>query len=223
MGPALLAALRKETAPPSGRRAPVLGNAQRRRVLEHFCLRPCGQIGEAAKELGLSPATVRFHALRLAQSDYLVRAGPSFTPAGLIGPDDLPLFTAVSPAHARRVLGAVYADGGLSTVELARAAGTSRQSAAALLGTFERLGLVTRVSDGRFVRVYPTRGIEERRERNRPRAKLFCDALLRRLEAEGAVPVVLRRTDDELQVRIGRGAAKASLRLPLEPFGALLG
>ncbi len=222
MGRALLDAMRKEAAPAPERKEPVLGNPQRRRVLEFFCLRPCGHVGEAAKVLGLSPATVRFHALRLARADYLVRAGPSFVPAGLVGPEDVPLFAALAPAPARRVLAAAYADAGLSTSELARAAGTSRQSAATLLGTLERLRLVTRVSDGRFVRVYPTRGIEERRERNRPRAKQFCDALLRRLDAEGEAPEVLRRTEEELQVRIGRGASKAALRLPLEPHGALL-
>ncbi len=222
MGRALLAALRKEPPALPVSKEGVLGNPQRRRVLQYLCLHPCGSIAEVAKALGLSPATVRFHALRLAASEYVIAGGPSFLPAGLVEGEDIPLFEALATAGARRVLAAVFGTTGLTVTELAEAVGMSRQGTAALLDTFESLGLVSRVADGRFVRVYPTRALEERRDRTKPRRKHFCDALLRRLEQEGEGPEVLRRTDTEVHLRFGRGLAKATLELSIEPFSALL-
>ena len=66
MGRALLAAMRNEPVATPVSKEGILGNPQRRRVLQYLCLHPCGSIGEVAKALQLSPATIRFHALRLA-------------------------------------------------------------------------------------------------------------------------------------------------------------
>jgi len=222
MGRALLAALHREGTPPPGPKAPVLGNPQRRRVFQFLCLHPSATIAEVAKALGLSPATVRFHAQRLVQAEYLVPTGSSFVPAGLVGPDDVPIFRALASASSRRALAAAYAGAGLAVGELAGAAGMSRQGIADLLDTFERLHLVSRVADGRHVRVYPTRTLEEKQERHRARAAQFCDDLLQRLEAGGQAPEVLRRTPTELQVRLGRGSSKTTLQLSIEPFSSLL-
>ncbi|TLZ59641.1 MAG: winged helix-turn-helix transcriptional regulator [Methanobacteriota archaeon] len=222
MGRALLAALRKEPAAPPVSREGVLGNPQRRRVLQYLCLHPCGSIAEAAKALRVSPATVRFHALRLAAAEYVVAVGPSFLPTGLVDGEDVPMFEALATAGVRRLLAAAFANTGLTVTELAEAVGMSRQGTAALLDSFESLGLVSRVADGRFARVYPTRALEERRDRAKPRRKQFCDSLLRRLESEGEAPEVLRKTDAVVHVRFGRGTSKATLELSVEPFSALL-
>ena len=213
MGRALLSAIKKEAGPPPASKESILGNPHRRRVLQYFCLHPCGAVGEVAKALGLSPATVRFHALRLVEAEYLAPAGPSFLPKDLVAREDVPLFEA---------LAAAYANTGLTVGELSDAVGVSRQGAASLLDTFESLDLISRVADGRFVRVYPTRMLEGRRDGNRTRRKQFCDLIVRRMEAEGESPQVLRRTDTELHLRLGRKPERAALELSLEPFSALL-
>jgi DNA-binding transcriptional ArsR family regulator len=222
MGRALQAAFRKEPPAPLASREGILGNPQRRRVLQYLSLHPCGSIAEGAKALGLSPATVRFHALRLAAAEYVIAVGPSFLPTGLVEGDDVPMFEALATASARRLLAAAFANTGLTVTELAEAVGMSRQGTATLLDSFESLGLVTRVADGRFTRVYPTRALEERRDRSKPRRKQFCDSLLRRLDAAGEAPEVLRKTDVGIHVRFGRGPSKATLELSIEPFSALL-
>lgn len=222
MGRALQAALRKEPGAAPVSKEGMLGNPQRRRVLQYLCLHPCGSIAEVAKALQISPATVRFHALRLAAAEYVIAIGPSFLPAGLIEGDDVPLFEALSTASSRRLLAAAFGTTGLTLTELSESVRMSRQGTAALLDSFESLGLVSRVADGRFTRVYPTRALEERRERSKPRRKNFCDALVRRLEREGEAPEVLRQTDTEVHLRFGRGPKKATLELRIEPFSALL-
>jgi len=222
MGRALLSAIKKEEGPLAISKESVLGNLHRRRVLQYLCLHPCGAIGEVARALGVSPATVRFHAQRLAASEYLIPAGSRFLPADLVPREDAPLFEALGAAATRRVLAAAYANTGLTVGELAETAKMSRQAVADLLDSFESLGLVSRVADGRFVRVYPSRALEARRDGTRARRKQFCESLVRRLKMEGEAPMILRRTDTELQVRFGRGAGKATLELSLEPYSALL-
>src|SRR3990172_6124636 len=161
MGRAFLAAIKKEAEAAPGARESVLGNPQRRRVFQSLCLHPAGSIAEVARALGVSPATVRFHALRLAAAAYLAASGESLVPAA-----------------ARRALAAAYGTAGLSVGELAAAVGMSRQALASLLDSFEALGLVSRVADGRFTRVYATRGLEERRGRHAPPPRPLCAALL---------------------------------------------
>src|SRR3989449_4484940 len=222
MGEALLAAIKTEAGPPAARTESVLGNPQRRRVLQYFCLHPCGSLAEVAKALGLSPATVRFHAFRLVAAGYLVPAAASFFPAGLVDGADVPMFEALASAGARRVLAAAYTNTGLTVTELADAVGISRQAAAAVLDEFEGLGLVSRVEDGRFVRVYATRSLEEQRDRGKARRKQFCESVVRRLAGEGESPQVLRQTDNEVHLRFGRGTSIETLELSVEPFSALI-
>ena len=221
MGRALLAAVKKEGKAVSGARESVLGNPQRRRVFQYLCLHPAGSIAEVARALGLSPATVRFHALRLAAAEYLAATDESFVPAGLVPSDDVPMFRALATAPARRALAAAYGTAGLSVGELADAVDMSRQALSSLLDSLVALGLVSRVADGRFTRVYATRALEERRERHTPRARQFCESVLRRLATEGEAPEVLRQTPGEFQCRFGRGT-RALLELRVEPYSALL-
>lgn len=222
MGRALLAAIKKEAAPAPETRESVLGNPQRRRVFQYFCLHPAGSIAEVARALGLSPATVRFHALRLAEAEYLAPAGESFVPAGLVPPEDIPLFRALAASPGRRTLAAAYSNAGLPIGELADAVKMSRQALASLLDAFESLGLVSRVADGRFTRVYPTLALEQKRNRHGPRARNFCEAVLRRLATEGEAPEVLRQTSEEFQVRLGRGPSRAVLELRVDPYSGLM-
>src|SRR5436309_5290567 len=222
MGKALLAAIKPEAGPPAATKESVLGNPQRRRVLQYFCLHPCGSLGEVAKALGLSPATVRFHGLRLVAAGYLAASRASFFPAGLVDGTDVPVFEALATAGARRVLAVAYANTGLTVTVLADAVKISRQAAAAVLDEFEGLGLVSRVADGRFMRVYATRSLEEQRDRAKARRKQFCESLVRRLAGEGESPEVLRQTDVGVFLRFGRGTSKGTLELSIEPFSALI-
>lgn len=221
VGRALLAAVKSQAKPRVVSRGTPFGNPHRRRLFQYLGLHPCGSLSEAAKALGLSPATIRFHALRLADANYVVATRRGFYPVGLIDPDETSLFEAFSTSSMRRVLAAVYEHPGRALSELAGTLGMTRQTVAALLDHFDSHGLVTRVADGKFVRVYPTRVLEEKSAQQAVRGKQFVDDILRRLEAEGEDPEVLRRTSEACVVRLGRGP-KSVLELHLEPYASLL-
>jgi len=219
---ALREAIKKPAQPRPAPRDSVLGNPQRRRVIQYLCIHPCGSLSEGGRALGISPATVRFHALRLAEAGYLVESMHGFYPQGFVDPDDLPMFETLGAAASRAVLATVYARPGLPLTDLARETNMTRQAASSLLDAFESQRLVTRVADGKYVRVYPTQALEERRSRHRPRARQFVDEILRRMTLEGESPEVLRRTSTGCMIRFGRGPSKALLELALEPHAHAL-
>ena len=214
---ALLLAVKVQDVPVAGTRESVFGNPQRRRVFQYLCVHPCGSLFEAARALALSPATVRFHVQRLLKADYLTSSTHGIYPAGFLDADDVLMFEAARSSATRRVLAAVYARPGSALSELANFVGMTRQTVASLFGVFEALGVVARVSDGRFLRVYPTKALDERQERHRRRARQFADSFVQRLAADDEKPEVLRRTATDCLIRFGRGASKAVIELALEP------
>src|SRR3972149_1544551 len=95
---ALREAIKKPAQPRPAPRDSVLGNPQRRRVIQYLCIHPCGSLSEGGRALGISPATVRFHALRLAEAGYLGESMHGFCPQGFVDPDDLPMFETLGGA-----------------------------------------------------------------------------------------------------------------------------
>lgn len=222
VGRALLAAMKNEAAAPALGPSSLFASVHRLRVFQYLSLHPCGSLSDAARALGVAPATVRFHALRLTAAGYLVESRRGFYPLGLIDPEDVPVFEMLASAVTRKVVAAVYARPGQGLTDLGKALGMTRQAVSSVLARFESHRLTTRVTDGRFVRVYPTRILEERQERHRARGRRFVDDLLRRLGADGEDPRILRRTSEICVVRLGGGPSKAVLELHLDPFASLL-
>lgn len=197
---------------------PSLANARRRQVFRYLCLRPCARVGEIARSLSLSHATVRWHEGDLLENGYLEVDGTSTFPRGLIDAADTGLFALLATPRRSGVLLACYADPGLPLHELASRVGLTRQSASKIAAELSDAGLVTLVEDGRFRRHYPTDLLGRKREENRPRTQAFGETLLRRLAEEGLSPEPLRSEDGRILVRLGAGAARAVLDLSLDPY-----
>lgn len=208
--------------PPEARES-LLMHPQRRELFRLMCQRPCATVGELSRAAKLSANAVRWHLQRMVQADLIVRDVPgTFHPKGFVGPADVPIFRALSEPAARGVFRSLLEAPGSTQKELCAALGVSRQSVfkrtAALLGH----KLLTSIEDGKFRRYYPTGLLFTRREDNRARARAFADALVKRLQAGGLSPHVLRRTDNQLLVRIAHGRSAEVLDLPLDPFTTIL-
>lgn len=221
-------ALEKALASEQGEARPevresLLMHPQRRELFRLLCARPCATVGELAREAGLSSNAVRWHLERLAAANLIVRGPPAtYYAVGFIDPKDGPLFRVLAEAGARHAFRAILEAPGTTQHELCAALGVSRQSVFKSTSVLERHGLATSIRDGRFRRYYPTELLAVRREAHRVRAKAFSDALVKRLEANGLTPKVLRSTDRELLVRIARGKSAEVLDLPLDPFTTAL-
>ena len=197
---------------------PSLANARRRQVFRYLCLRPCARVGEIGGILGLSHATVRWHERDLLENGYLEVEGAHAFPRGLIEPEDAPLFALLATPGRSSVLLACFTEPGVSLLELAAAVDLTRQSASKITSELSDAGLVTLVEDGRFRRHYPTDLLARKREANRPRARAFADALVRRLGEEGLSPELLRTDDGVAVVRFGSASKRVVLDVPLDPY-----
>ena len=224
IGRAMEKALAREEgeAPPEARES-LLMHPQRRELFRLLCQRPCSTVGELSRAAKLSANAVRWHLERMAQADLVARDPTrTFHPKGFIDPADAAVFRALSAPGARDVFRAVLEAPGSTQKELCGTLGVSRQSVFKNAVTLVGHKLLTSIEDGKFRRYYPTGLLFNRREENRARARTFAEGLVKRLQAGGLTPHVLRHTENQLLVRIARGKSAEVLDLPLDPFTTVI-
>ncbi|HYY48727.1 MAG TPA: hypothetical protein VFA17_08615 [Thermoplasmata archaeon] len=195
-----------------------LANARRRQVFRYLCLRPCARVGDVGRDLGMSQATVRWHAWDLVEKGYLLMDGARMFPLGLIDPADAPLFSALAGIGRAAVLAAAFASPGISLHEVAERVRLTRQSVSKIALELSDFGVLAIDEDGRFRRVYPTDLLVRKREANRARAVAFGEALVRRLSEEGLSPELLRKDETMLLLRFGAGPQRVLLEVPVDPY-----
>jgi len=211
----------EESAAPAA--SPLL-NAHRRRLLEYLSLRPFTMAGKAARDLKMSSSSVIWHLRSLMSGGYIIcrNEGKVYYPKDFVDPADAELFITLRTPKRRDALRSIVESPGISQVELSGEMNASRQTAGRVAAELEKLGLITVTTDGRFARLYPTDALREKQEMQHSRARAYVDRILTRLEDERQSPQVLRRTETEFQVRIGKGRGKGVLSIPLDPYGSLI-
>lgn len=224
MGRALEKALAHEQGEtPRGTRESLLMHPQRREIFRLLCLHPCATVAELSHAAKLSANGVRWHLERMVHADLVVRAVPgTFHPKGFIDPADGAIFRTLSEPAARDVFRAVLEAPGSTQKELCTALAVSRQTVFKATASLLGHKLLTSIEDGRFRRYYPTGLLFDRREENRTRSRAFADSLVKRLQVGGLAPHVLRRTENQILVRITQGRTAEVLDLPLDPFTTTL-
>lgn len=197
---------------------PSLANARRRQLFRYLCLRPCARVGDIARSLSISHATVRWHERDLVENNYLDLDGLWIYPRGLIDPEDAGMFHLLAAPGRGELLGVCVAHPGVTLIELADRVHRTRQSASKIAAELTDTGLVTLVEDGRFRRHYATDLLARKREANRTRAKAFGDLLVRRLGEDGLGPQLLRTDPDTVVLRFGTASRHVVLDIPLDPY-----
>ena len=223
VGPALEKAIRAEPAdrhPPAG--SGVLFHPTRQEIYRQLFRNPLSALAGISKALGIPEGTVRWHLDKLLKGEY-VRAAPTnpprYYPAGFVSPEEFPAFEALSAEGARQVLQAIVEVQGSTPAEIGEAAGISRHAVSRSLESLSALALVHSIADGNRRRYFLSGGLLELVASHRERVKNFTRTLLRKLEADGVHPQVVRHRLDELSVNVNRGGSRALVVIPLNPFG----
>jgi DNA-binding MarR family transcriptional regulator len=146
----------------------------------------------------------------------------TYYPTGLVDSTQSELLGLLSHPTAKELFLTIVGSPGLSQRELARIIGISDQSVQRLVRRMESLEMISRTTDGRFVRYFPSDGLKKAKDRNYMREKEFTREILRRLEADGLEPRVLRQSDTELMVEIRRSRQQSVLELSIDPFSTVL-
>jgi len=228
VGKALELAVRGEAEEEvKGRRSEsAFSNPVRRRMFEFLTKHPCSSISEVARGVGQSPSAARWHLKKLVEAGHIAeirhRKRLVYYPKDLVVREDADILATLSIKRIKETYLAILRSKGITQAELGELLGVSHQSVSRYTSLLKDLGLIVTMEDGRFTRYYPTPLLGEKREVNQPRERAFGDALLRSLAAEGLNPEVVRRTAEELMIKLKGAPGAPLLKVSTDPFGTVL-
>jgi len=204
----------------------VLMSPVRQRLFAFMCRYPGSQLKTVSAGNDISQSTAAWHLRQLMDAGYIgqwnVRKKVTYSPTGLVDKEDAELLELLNNEAAKVLFLTILSQPGLSQRELAKILGTSDQSIQRIVKRMEGFDLISRTTDGRFVRYFPSDGLKRARDRNYKREKEFRKDILRKLETDGLEPKIVRQSDAELMVEIHRSRFKSVLELSVDPFRTVL-
>ncbi|MFQ6106511.1 MAG: winged helix-turn-helix transcriptional regulator [Thermoplasmata archaeon] len=204
----------------------VLMSPIRQNLFTYLCKHPGSTLKAIASRNNISQSTGAWHLRQLEGAGYItqkrVRNRLVYFPTGLIDPEDSDLLELLNNEAAKELLLLILTKPGLSQRELAKTLGLSDQSVQRLVRRMEDAGLISRMTDGRFVRYFPSDGLKRAKDRNYRREKEFRRDVLRKMEVDGLSPKVIRQSDSDVLVEVQRSRFKAILEISVDPFRTVL-
>jgi DNA-binding MarR family transcriptional regulator len=198
----------------------------RQKLFSFLCKHPGSSVKAIASGNDISQSTAAWHLRQLMEAGYVsqnrFRRRVTYYPTGLVDPSESELLVLLNNDTAKDLFLTILHSPGLTQRELAKAIGISDQSVQRLVRRMESHDIISRTTDGRYVRYFPSDGLKKAKDRNYRREKEFIKKLLRRLEADGLQPRVLRQSNAETKVEIQRSRSKAVLDLSADPFSTVL-
>lgn len=204
----------------------VLMSPIRQNLFMFLCRHPCSALKTISRENHISQSTGTWHLRQLEEAGYVsrtkVRNRVIYFPVGLVDPKDSELLELLNSGPAKELLLLILTHPGLSQRELAKTLGLSDQSVQRLVRRMEKYELISRLTDGKFVRYFSSDGLKKAKDRNYRREREFRKDILRKLEIDGLKPKTVRQSDSGLMIEIRRSTFKAVLDLSVDPFRTML-
>jgi DNA-binding MarR family transcriptional regulator len=204
----------------------VLMSPVRQNLFVFLCKYPGSTLRSISSKNGISQSTASWHLRRLEEASYVtkgrIRNRVIFFPTGLVDPEDSELLELLNHETAKGLLLLILTRPGLSQRELANILRLSDQSVQRLVKRMELFDLISRVTDGRYVRFFASDGLKKAKDRNYKREKEFRRDVLRKLENDGLEPSIIRQSGSKFMVEIQRSRFHAVLELSTDPFRTLL-
>jgi DNA-binding IclR family transcriptional regulator len=203
-------------------------NPARMRIFTLLCSRPCSGFNAISRALCLKPPTAVWHLNKLAEKQLIetrkVGRNTVFSPAGMVSPDDIGFFSLINAGKNRagRLILILAKTPGKSATDVARQLGCPFQTALRALSKLRTFGLVRRMRDGRFARYYLSETIHGRYGFYRKRERIFRNALIRMIKADGLSPEIVRTSRGKVVLRISSSPEKGIFTFSLNPMESSL-
>lgn len=202
----------------------ILMNQTRLSIFQYLCKYPCSHSRGLARDLEIATPTAEWHLKKMVDAELVKekKIGKStvFYPSDLLEIEDVPLLALLNVERARAVFLQTQRKPGETQKELYKSLGIGHQAVRWYASKLEELGMICSVEDGKYKRYYSTNLIFDRASRRR--AKYYREKILMRLKEDGLEPSIIRLTDRELVIQLKTGARKSILRIPSDPFIAVL-
>lgn len=171
-----------------------LMNANRRRIFQHLCFRPCSGTEAIASGTGLSRSSVSWHLERLVSSGYAerlqFRRSGVFAPAGMVQEHNVRALSVLAKCDCRTIFDCMLERPGSDAKELAGNLDLPVSRLRTCLSELMASGLATRVMDGRYARYFPAERFGELVLETRTGSKGFTRKLMAKLAEEHLKPEI---------------------------------
>jgi len=205
----------------------VLMNDARRKIFLYLCSHPASHLRAVAKHHNMSATTASWHLRKLVSGGFILKHNLKkksvFYPTGLLDQEEVELFSLLSTDGYREIFAYILAHPGLHQKSLSEAMGVAHQNVMFLVKRLLDMGLVSRLTDGKYRRYYPTDHMSKMADESRVRKKQFRLDALTMLKRDGLGPKLVRRTDNYLLVDISVGANVERIKLDTNPYVSVLG
>jgi len=204
----------------------VLMNATRKKIFLFLCKNPASHLRVIAQNLGVSSTTASWHLRKLTEGQFItqrsIRKKSVYYPTFLIEAEEVELFSVLATEKYKNLYQQVLKNPGINQKSLSKGLGISHQSVLFLSKKLLSMGLVSKLSDGKFIRYYPTKMLEDRSEEMKRRNKQFRIDIIKYLKQDGLDPKLVKRTDNFLLVDILVGSSRERVKIMTNPYRSVL-
>ena len=208
------------------RESTVLMNPTRLQMYQYLCRYPCSYLSEIARSMKVSAPTVKWHLDKLCSGGLIqtfrVAGKNVYYPTEMIGPSEIPILALMNRPQARRIYLQINREPGLTQKELSQHLDVKHQVIIWHTNRLHELGLISTVTDGRFIRYFPTDSLKKHMEEHMKRSKTFRESLLRTFSYDGVSPRIVRSSPRTITVQITMGTRRKSITLDTSPFTSVL-
>ena len=204
----------------------VLMNEMRKRIFLFLCKNPASHLRVIAQNLGVSSTTASWHLKKLLQGQFItqrtIKKKSVYYPSFLVEPEEVELFSLLATEKYRNLYKRIIKNPGINQKNLSKELDISHQSVLFLSKKLLSFGLISKLSDGKFIRYYPTNLLETRSEEMKKRNKQFRLDIIKFLKRDGLDPKLVKRTDNFLLVDLLVGSGRERVRIETNPYRSIL-
>lgn len=204
----------------------ALMNANRRKIFQFLCMRPCSRIERISESISLSRSSVSWHLGALINSGYvqifLDNKKKAYYPSGLISTSNLRIYSVLGGEHYMAIYHVVLRSPGADAGLIMNEVGVTAPIITACLKNLLEIGMITRVMDGRHVRYFPTEKYMSILRDERVANKEFIRLLIRKMADEFLKPELTDLKGSNLVIEIKILSQKERIEIPQRILPSLI-
>jgi predicted transcriptional regulator len=140
----------------------------------------------------------------------------------MISSSDIPILEILNMDRAKAIYVQIADNNGIFQGEICKVLNLKHQAVIWYTRKLESLNLISSLEDGKYRRYYPTDLLQEKREQNIKRMRIFKKWLQKKFQRENLSPSVIRSIENKMVIKISRGKSKAVLTIHTDPFVTVL-
>ena len=191
-------------------------------IFMYLCNNPCSWTRKIAHDLKISVCSVTEHTRRLLKIGLIEKSetyGKTiYFPDGMIEKTDIEIIFSLQKRNLKNIIITVYNTPGLTYSELSILLKISLASVKRNINILLKLGLFSKIKDGRLTRIYPTKKIEDLQKRYISRIHIFLNNIIKKLKIIGLMPHIETTIGQKVMINAQMRAKKITILFNMNPL-----